>query len=248
MPELPEAERARMKLEQAVGREIVAVDDRDTYVCRPHAPGEMAAALVGHRLVDTHRRGKFLWAETDGGPALGLHLGMAGRLTVDEPPAPRNWDRFVLEFADGGRLALRDTRRLGRAVLEPDFSHVGPDAAEVGREEFRTRVGRGTAPLKARLLDQRAIAGVGNLLADESLWRARLSPRRPASELSADELDRLRRAVRAAVRYAIRNGGAHAGEFTPHRERGGHCPRCGTALERATIGGRTTFWCPVCQV
>jgi len=247
MPELPEAERARLKLEQAVGREIVAVDDRDTYVCRPHAPGEMAAALVGHRLVDTHRRGKFLWAETDGGPALGLHLGMAGRLTVDEAPAPRNWDRFVLEFADGGRLALRDTRRLGRAVLEPDFSHVGPDAAEVGREEFRTRVGRGTAPLKARLLDQRAIAGVGNLLADESLWRARLSPRRPASELSADELDRLRRAVRAAVRYAIRNGGAHAGAFTPYRERGGRCPRCGTSLERATIGGRTTFWCPVCQ-
>jgi formamidopyrimidine-DNA glycosylase len=247
MPELPEAERARLKLEQAVGREIAAVDDRDTYVCRPHAPGEMAAALVGHRLVDAHRRGKFLWAETDGGPALGLHLGMAGAITVDEAPAPRNWDRFVLEFTDGGRLALRDKRRLGRAVLEPDHSHVGPDAAEVGREEFRARVGRGTAPLKARLLDQRAISGVGNLLADEILWRARLSPRRPAGDLSADELDHLRRAVRAAVRYAIRNGGAHTGEFTPHRERDGHCPRCGTGLERATIGGRTTFWCPACQ-
>ena len=134
MPELPEAERARQKLELVVGREIVAVDDRDTYVCRPHAPGEMAAALVGHRLVEAHRRGKFLWAETDGGPDLGLHLGMAGSLTVDEAPAPRNWDRFSIEFADGGRLALRDKRRLGRAVLEPDFAHVGPDAAEVGRE------------------------------------------------------------------------------------------------------------------
>ena len=247
MPELPEAERARLKLEQAVGREIVAVDDRDTYVCRPHAPGEMAAALVGHRLVDTHRRGKFLWAETDGGPALGLHLGMAGRLTVDEPPAPRNWDRFVLEFADGGRLALRDTRRLGRAVLEPDFSHVGPDAAEVGREEFRARVGRGTAPLKARLLDQRAIAGVGNLLADETLWRARLSPLRPAGELSEEELDRLRRALRAATRDAIAGGGVHTGRFVPHRVRGAACPRCGTALERDTVGSRTTFWCPRCQ-
>ncbi|HEX5782038.1 MAG TPA: DNA-formamidopyrimidine glycosylase family protein, partial [Solirubrobacteraceae bacterium] len=128
MPELPEAERARRQLELVVGREIVAVDDRDTYVCRPHAPGEMAAALVGHRLVDTHRRGMFVWAETEGGPDLGLHLGRAGSLTVDVAPAPRNWDRFVLEFADGGRLALRDKRRLGRAVLEPDFSHVGPDA------------------------------------------------------------------------------------------------------------------------
>jgi formamidopyrimidine-DNA glycosylase len=247
MPELPEAERARQQIELVVGREIVAVDDRDTYVCRPHAPGEIAAALVGHRIVSTHRRGKFLWAETDGGPQLGLHLGMAGRISVDEAPAPRQWDRFVLEFADGGRMALRDKRRLGRALLAPDFSHVGPDAAEVGRDEFRARVGRGTAPLKARLLDQRAIAGVGNLLADEALWRARLNPRASAGELSTEELDRLRRELRAATRDAIRNGGAHTGRFVPHRGRGERCPRCGTALERGTVGGRTTFWCPACQ-
>jgi formamidopyrimidine-DNA glycosylase len=247
MPELPEAERARRQLERVVGREIVAVDDSDAYVCRPHAPGEMGAALVGHHLTDTHRRGKFLWAETDGGPQLGLHLGMAGSLTVDEAPAPRNWDRFVLEFTDGGRLALRDKRRLGRAVLEPDFSHVGPDAAEVGREQFRARVGRGTAPLKARLLDQAVIAGVGNLLADEILWRARLGPRRLPNGLTTDELDRLRRATRAAMRDAVRLGGAHTGHLIPHRLRGGRCPRCRTELERATIGGRTTFWCPECQ-
>jgi formamidopyrimidine-DNA glycosylase len=247
MPELPEAERARRRLEQVLGRKIVAVDDRDTYVSRPHAPGEMAAALVGHRLVTAHRRGKFLWAETDGGPSLGLHLGMAGSLTVDEEPAPRGWDRFALEFEGGGRLALRDTRRLGRAVLEPDFSHVGPDAAEVGREEFRARVGRGTAPLKARLLDQGVISGIGNLLADEILWRARLSPRRAPNTLTTEELDALRRAMRAAMRDAIRLGGAHTGHLIPHRVRGGRCPRCGTELERATIGGRTTYWCPRCQ-
>jgi formamidopyrimidine-DNA glycosylase len=245
MPELPEAERARQQIERALGREIVAVDDRDSYVSRPHAPGEIAAALTGRRLTAAHRRGKFLWAETDGdGPDLGLHLGMAGRIVVDEPPGPNNWDRFVLEFADGGRLALRDKRRLGRAVIEPDFTHVGPDAAEVGRAEFRERVGRGSAPVKARLLDQKAIAGVGNLLADEILWRARLSPRRPTGSLSEEELDRLRREVRAAVRSAIRRGGAHTGDLIAHREREGHCPRCGTPLSRATIGGRTTYWCP----
>src|ERR671917_2569746 len=177
MPELPEAERARLQLERAVGREIVAVDDRDTYVCRPHAPGEIAAALTGERLLRTHRRGKFLWVETSG-PVLGLHLGMAGRIAVDEPHGPNGWDRFALDFAGGGRLALRDKRRLGRAVLDPDFSPVGPDAAEVGRSAFRDRVGRGAAPIKARLLDQGVIAGVGNLLADEGLWRARLHPRR----------------------------------------------------------------------
>jgi formamidopyrimidine-DNA glycosylase len=247
LPELPEAERARQQLERALGREIVAVDDSDTYVCRPHAPGEMAAALVGHRLVSTHRRGKFLWVETDGGPELGLHLGMAGRIAIDEAEAPRDWDRFTLEFADGGRMALRDKRRLGRALLAPDFSHVGPDAAEVDRGTFRVRFGRSGAPLKARLLDQGVIAGVGNLLADEILWRARMNPRRAANDLSQDELDALRRAIRAATRDAIRNGGAHTGHLNPHRVRGGHCPRCGSELERAKIGGRTTFWCPVCQ-
>ena len=245
MPELPEAERARQQIERALGREIVAVDDADSYVCRPHAPGEIAAALTGRRLTQANRRGKFLWAETDGGPDLGLHLGMAGRIVIDEEPV--GWDRFALEFSDGGRLALRDKRRLGRAVIEPDFDHVGPDAAEVSRAVFRERVGRGTMALKARLLDQGSISGVGNLLADETLWRARLSPRRPAGTLSEEELDHLRRVLRAATRDAIRKGGVHTGTFIAHRQRGGHCPRCRTALERATIGGRTTFWCPACQ-
>ena len=244
MPELPEAERARQQLDRIVGREIVAVDDRDTYVCRPHAPGEIAAALVGRAITRTHRRGKFLWAETDdGGPELGLHLGMAGRISVDEEPVAR-WDRFVLEFADGGRMALRDKRRLGRAVIEPDFSHVGPDAAEVSREQFRDRIGRGSAPVKARLLDQKAISGVGNLLADEILWQAGISPQRRTGSLSDDELDELRRATRRAIRNAIRRGGAHTGELNPERQAGGRCPRCGTELSRARIGGRTTYWCP----
>jgi formamidopyrimidine-DNA glycosylase len=243
MPELPEAERARQAIDRVLGREIAAVDDRDTYVCRPHAPGEIAAALVGHAFLRTHRRGKFLWVETTG-PVLGLHLGMSGRIEVDAPPAPNGWDRFSIGFEGGGRLALRDKRRLGRALLEPDFDHVGPDAAEVGRDEFRRRVGRGTAPIKARLLDQGVVAGVGNLLADEILWRARLSPRRAAGELSVEELDRLRRELRAATRDAIRNGGVHTGRFMPARERGGSCPRCGTALARDTVGGRTTYWCP----
>jgi formamidopyrimidine-DNA glycosylase len=246
MPELPEAERARLQIDRALGREIVAVDDRDTYVCRPHAPGEIAAALIGQALETSHRRGKFLWVETTG-PILGLHLGMAGRIDVDLPPAPGNWDRFAIEFADGGRLALRDKRRLGRVLLDPDFSHIGPDAAEIGRDAFRERVGRGTGPLKAKLLDQGALAGIGNLLADETLWRARLSPQRTAGELSTDELDRLRRSLRAATRDAIRNGGVHTGAVIPERRRDGACPRCGTPMARATIGGRTTYWCPHCQ-
>ena len=247
MPELPEAERARVTLESVLRRRIAAVDDSDAYVCRPHQPGEIASALVGHTFAGAPRRGKFLWLVTEAGPPLGLHLGMAGHIALEPPTEKPIWDRFTVEFEDGGRFALRDRRRLGRAVLNPDFSHVGPDAADVGRDEFRRLIGAGTTPVKARLLDQSAISGVGNLLADQALWQARIAPRRPTSELSPEDLDRLRRQLRAAVRSAIRQGGVHTGSFIPAREREGACPRCGHPLQRATIGGRTTYWCPVCQ-
>lgn len=256
MPELPEVESARALIAaRALEREIAAVDDTDTYVCRPHAPGEIAAALVGLRLTAAHRQGKSMWVETDGGPVLGLHLGMAGRIVVDDDAAGDYvrdgglrhepvWDRFTVRFSDGGVLHLRDKRRLGRAVLNPDLSRLGPDAAEVDRDAFRARVGRGDAPLKARIMDQAVIAGVGNLLADETLWRAGLDPRQPAGSLTVEELDRLRRELRAATRRAIERGGVHTGELIEHRRRDGLCPRCGTPLQRATIGGRTTYWCP----
>lgn len=246
MPELPEAERARLTLEAATGRVIADVDDRDSYVCRPHAPGEIADALRGHTLAQAHRLGKFLWVQTEDGPTLGLHLGMAGRIVLD-PEESSRWDRFTLHFDDGGSLALRDKRRLGRARLNPDHAHVGPDAQLVTREEFRRRVGRGSAPIKARLLDQHAISGVGNLLADQALWQARIAPTRPVSTLSIEELDRLRREVRSAVRSAVRAGGAHTGRFVQAREREGSCPRDGHPLSRARVGGRTTYWCPECQ-
>jgi formamidopyrimidine-DNA glycosylase len=247
MPELPEAERARQTLESVLGRTVATVDDSDTYVCRPHRPGEIASALIGHEFVSAHRRGKFLWMATEDGPTLGLHLGMAGAIALEAPEDKPIWDRFTVEFDDGTRFALRDKRRLARAVLNPDFSHVGPDAADVGRDEFRRLVGAGNAPLKARLLDQRANSGVGNLLADQALWQARLAPQRATSSLSDHDLDRLRRELRSAVRSAIRHGGVHTGSFVEVRGRDGACPRCGHSLGRATIGGRTTYWCPECQ-
>lgn len=247
MPELPEAERARQQIERVLGSTIAEVDDADGYVCRPHAPGEIADGLRGQTLSAAHRRGKFLWVETESGPELGLHLGMAGRIVIDGKPAPNHWDRFSIEFEDGHRLALRDKRRLSRAVLEPDYSHIGPDAGEIGRDAFRTRVGAGNAPLKARLLDQGALAGVGNLLADETLWQAHLDPRRRTGTLSEDDLDELRRQLRAAIRDAIEQGGVHTGAFMKSRKRGAACSRCGTTVDRATVGGRTTFWCPACQ-
>jgi formamidopyrimidine-DNA glycosylase len=162
---------------------------------------------------------------------------------ADERPDKPEWDRFRMTFEDGGEMRLFDKRRLGRVRLEPDVDALGPDAAEITRDEFRARVGKGTAPLKARLLDQSVLSGVGNLLADETLWEAKLSPSRPAGELSVDELDALRRSLRKATRSAIEKGGVHTGEVIPHRAKDETCPRCGAPMERGTVGGRTTWWC-----
>ena len=265
MPELPEVEFARRAIERsALDRRIVGVDDSDRYVCRPHAPGSIGDALAERRLLEVHRRGKLLWCETSGvrsrrgsGPVLAIHLGMSGRIVVDGPrggepveggdalpgrpqSAARrdSWCRFELDFADGGRLRLLDPRRLGRVRLDPDLDALGPDAGEVDRDDFRELVGRGKAPVKARLLDQSTLAGVGNLLADEGLWQAHISPRRPATDLSTEELDELRRQLRRAIRRAIRHDGVGAGEIVKHRGPGGHCPRCGS---RAARHGRRTY-------
>lgn len=280
MPELPEVESARATIERAaLGRRIAAVDDTDSWECRPHAPGDIAAALVGRELTAAHRRGKAMWCDTSpradegadgpGGPALGIHLGMSGRILVStadggsdeggDRPGSRygsaaevasrkpEWDRFTIEFTDGGSLRLFDKRRLGRVRLDPDVDALGPDAALVGVAEFRERVGRGRAPVKARLLDQSVIAGVGNLLADETLWQARIAPTRGVDEIDHDDLTALHRALRRATKAAIRNGGVHTGEVIEHRREGGRCPRCGAAMTRATVGSRTTWWCPVEQ-
>jgi formamidopyrimidine-DNA glycosylase len=270
MPELPEVESARATIERAaLHRPIADVDDTDTWVCRPHAPGEIRAALLDRALTAACRQGKSLWCETArshdtaDGPVLGLHLGMSGRILVTDgagalteggdrvagnaaEQADRNpaWSRFTITFADGGTLRLFDKRRLGRVRLDPDLTGLGPDAERIGLTVFRERVGRGTAPVKARLLDQSVLAGVGNLLADETLWRARLDPRRRVDTLGADELTALHRALRSATRAAIRNGGVHTGTVIAHRRPDGHCPRCGAAMQRATVGGRTTWFCP----
>ena len=144
---------------------------------------------------------------------------MAGRIASTRSPRRAAGTASSCTSRTAGALALRDKRRLGRARLEPDLDALGPDAAEIARDEFRARVGRGSAPLKARLMDQSVVSGVGNLLADEILWRARLDPRRPAGELSTEELDRLRRELRAATRAAMRRGGAHTGDVIAARRR-----------------------------
>src|SRR5271170_1857615 len=268
MPELPEVETARRLIaDLTLGRRIVGVDDADTFVCRPHSPGELRAALTGRTLTAAHRRGKTMWCETsdlDGsavaGPDLGIHLGMSGRIVVTAPdgwvaeggdppdrdaqPRKAEWDRFTLEFADGGRLALFDKRRLGRIILNPDIDALGPDAAEITLAQFRAVLSRGTIAVKARLLDQSKIAGIGNLLADEILWQAKISPATPVNRLQRKDVERLYRALRSVLASALaEGGGAHTGDVIAARRPGGRCPRCGHEMVHGTVGGRSTWWC-----
>jgi formamidopyrimidine-DNA glycosylase len=262
VPELPEVESARRVLDAALDREMRAVDDRDEWVCRPHRPGDITGALVGGTLTGAHRRGKTMWCETsrngEPGPRLGIHLGMGGSLVLtdddgtqaggeperpDRSPRKAEWDRFTITFADGGRLRLFDKRRLGRVRLDPDLDALGPDAETISREEFRGRVERGHAPVKARLLDQSVLAGVGNLLADETLWQAAVSPSTPADELGAATLDRLYDALGRALKAAIAHGGVHTGEVIEFRKPEASCPRCGAPMAHGTVGGRSTWWC-----
>jgi len=147
-------------------------------------------------------------------------------------------------FEDGGDLRIRDPRRLGGVLLEPDEARLGVDAMAPDPEALAAALGTSAAPLKARLMDQARVAGVGNLLADEILWRAALDPRRPARSLSAAELGRLHATLGPTVAEMLDRGGSHLGDLIAERRPGGRCPLDGTPLERATVGGRTTWWCP----
>ncbi|MCW2603818.1 MAG: DNA-(apurinic or apyrimidinic site) lyase [Pseudonocardiales bacterium] len=267
MPELPEVDSARAVIERhGLDRLIVDVDDTDSYVCRPHAPGDIHAALVDRTLSAVHRVGKSMWCDTSAladsaiaGPALGIHLGMSGKIVIADPDGAEidggdywergraagdyRYSRFALTFADGGRLVLVDPRRLGRVRLDPPVERLGPDAATITAAQFRAVLARGTAPIKARLLDQHAIAGIGNLLADEILWQARLNPARPVGELAPDEVKALARATRTAIAAAVRGGGVHTLPVIPFRQAGATCPRDGAPMARSTVGGRTSWWC-----
>jgi formamidopyrimidine-DNA glycosylase len=191
----------------------------------------------------------------DGGVRLGLRFGMTGRLIVDgaasidrlEYSSNRDeaaWDRFALHFTDGTDLRLRDPRRLGGVALDPDEARLGVDALVAGCDDLARALGTSRAPLKARLMDQARVAGIGNLLADEILWRAGLDPARPAGGLTPTELAGLHRALHDVLADLMARGGSHTGDVRQAAATDGLCPRDGTPLVRRRVGGRTTVSCP----
>jgi len=161
----------------------------------------------------------------------------------DTRPRRAGWSRFTFTFADGGSLVLLDPRRLGRVRLHPDIGALGPDAALVTPMEFRALIMKGTTAVKARLLDQSRIAGVGNLLADEILWQAKVSPLARVDSLSSAQVRRLYGTLKSVLAAAIANGGAHTGDMIAARHSGGTCPRDGAPMAHGTVGGRSTWWC-----
>ncbi|MCD9622316.1 DNA-formamidopyrimidine glycosylase family protein [Rhabdothermincola salaria] len=255
MPELLEVEAYRRLASRVVGLDVVAVAAPDPWFLKGGLDAlTVTDALVGRRLTDARRIGKLLVIDTDG-PTLGLRFGMTGVLDVDgvdgverleyggsrREPA---WDRFTLVFEGDRALKVRDARRLGGVELDPDEARLGIDAAALTPAGLRAVLGTSQAPLKARLMDQARVAGLGNLLTDEALWRAGLDPARPAGSLSPAEQRRLLTHIRRTLDELGERGGSHTGDLQASRRRGGVCPRDGAELERRTVGGRTTYSCP----
>jgi formamidopyrimidine-DNA glycosylase len=284
MPELPEVETiARQLRELVIGRRIATFESFWHRVTEPVPAAHFAARLAGRSITGVGRRGKFVVLELDGGEALIVSLRMTGKLLFREPGAPDDtFVRAVIGFADGATLRFSDTRKFGRMAIvdRADLSENGerpraragvPLHRVLGIEpltpRFTTRWLRDFLQLRARsaikplLLDQRGIAGVGNIYAIEALWRARIHPLRTAGSLRPDEVARLREALRFVLRKGIRLGGASRRDYVDARggqgrmqrefqmyDRAGEpCPRCGRAVVRTVVGGRGTFHCPRCQ-
>ncbi len=256
MPELPDVEGFRRVLvAHGQGRRITGVKVADAGVLRGVSARRLRSELVGHRFVAPERHGKWLIARTDA-PVVLLHFGMTGALvpgTSDDPPHPHDRVVFIL---DEGDLRFRDQRKLQgiRLADEAEVKRVlagqGPDALAVGREEFEQSLSRRRGRIKAALLDQSLIAGLGNLLADEVLWRARVHPACPVGELDGARLRWLYTQMRHVLQASVRVGcvpGRPSWLTGERYEEDPHCPRCGNPLCTGRVAGRGTVWCPRCQ-
>jgi formamidopyrimidine-DNA glycosylase len=255
VPEILEIESYRQLADEVVGATVIE-GFSDRYAAKKLATASQWARQVkGLTITKTDRRGKLMLLETNG-PTLGMRFGMTGVLLIDSDSGidglfygphrfKSEWIRAGLVFADGRRLLLHDPRRLGRVEIAPDLDELGPDALSLTRREFDqvmtvTRDGRA---IKARLLDQSVVAGIGNLLGDELLFRAEIDPRRPTGSLSAEEKQRLFGLWKRTLNTLGKRGGSHTGDHMTGRVPGGFCPRDGGEMRSATVGGRTTYWC-----
>lgn len=259
MPELPEVEFARRVIEDATrGKEIASLRLTHPALERCMTPAERAA-VAGRRVTRVERRGKHQLLHLDDGSVLHVHFRMAGDWAVGHvrDPVPPH-ARALLAFRDGTRVALVDPRALSTVSLhrsaEAALPALGPEATDpaLTAEALHAALARRRGPIKAALLDQRVVAGLGNIYAAEALWHARVSPRAPASSIGRERLGRLVEGMRAALAAADRDPGrygraAAAERFQVYGREGEPCPRCGTRIRRIVQAGRSTYYCPRCQ-
>jgi formamidopyrimidine-DNA glycosylase len=257
VPELPDVEGFRRFLaDHASGRRIESVAVLDRTMLRNSSPQGLARAVNGARIREPRRHGKWLLTPV-GESCVLMHFGMTGLLCWEACGSDRHPHDRIVFTCEGGELRYRNMRKFGgvwlargTAAASRVLGPLGPDAAALDRERFEELVTRRRGGIKAALMDQRLIAGLGNLMSDEVLWRARLHPRASCSNLSARRRDTLYDAIRAAVRESIPAGRVPHGPrwLTAVRdERNPRCPRCGTRLRKETVAGRTACWCPRCQ-
>ncbi|MEK6226300.1 MAG: bifunctional DNA-formamidopyrimidine glycosylase/DNA-(apurinic or apyrimidinic site) lyase [Chloroflexota bacterium] len=281
MPELPEVETiARQLRGLVVDRTISEFESRWVRLTEPEPAEVVGARLRGRRIRDVRRRGKFVVFDLDGGEALVVSLRMTGKLLFGVQDVDERYVRGEIRFEDGTVMRFSDTRKFGRMAVIDASTLEGngerrrskmPLHASLGQEPLARGFTvawlrsllrrRPRAAIKVLLLDQRAIAGIGNIYAIEALWRARIHPLRKAGSLRAEEIVRLHEAIRWALRKGIRLGGASPSdyvdargnkgrmqrEFQVYSRAGEPCPRCGRAIVRTVVGGRGTFHCTRCQ-
>jgi formamidopyrimidine-DNA glycosylase len=257
MPELPDVEGFRRYLARhAEGQRIVEVDVLDRELVRNRSARAFARALQNERFNVPRRHGKWLITPV-GDLELLLHFGMTGLLRFANAEEERHRHDRLVFVCERGELRYNNMRRFGGAWIARDDREresvtgpLGPDAAGLGREEFERGLSGRRGALKAALMDQRLIAGIGNLLSDEIAWRARVHPGKPVRALDARQLAALHEALRGAVGESMRYGRVPHGQrwLTRVRDaRDAACPRCGITLRKRTIAGRTACWCPRCQ-
>jgi formamidopyrimidine-DNA glycosylase len=259
MPELPEVETFKRYLDStSLNQRISGVDVRSAHVLKGVSARKLARRLKGRCFQSSRRHGKHLFVRTNGDFWLRLHFGMTGSLQYfkHDEEAPKT-TRVLFRFAKNSRLAFDDQRKFGEIGLINNVDKflntrgIGPDALDLSLPQFQTILGRHRGAVKSILLKQKSIAGIGNLYADEIIFRARMHPTTEARRLNHQDLAKLFRAMRYVLKRAI----ASKTDFNrlpkswllTHRGKRGKCPRCGCELKSATVGGRTSWFCAHCQ-
>lgn len=256
MPELPECEANRRRVEaETLHRTIEAVSLGDDVAHVELPDGAARDRLVGRQFTETHRHGKLIFAGSKSGPWIAVHLGMTGSLRpYDGAGAAPDYARITIAFEGDRRLAFRCPRKFGwvRVVDGPDGvideAGMGPDALQIDADAFAERLGGSRAALKSALMDQKKLAGIGNLWSDETLYRAGLHPETRAGDLSRDRVDALRQTMREVLQGVLdvdaRYGDLPRDWLIHRREADADCPLCGGRIATAKVGGRTAYFCP----